>query len=136
MVASEDLKEAIRSHHDIDKGDAPYLKKAARFYEGLAQRAAKNGHTVDIFSAALHQTGLHEMRYLTMLTGYVCSSVILICILICILYVYLYVFYMYTYMYFIRIPSLGCRPFNKLIFSAFSFNTNISIYTSIYILQI
>ena len=71
MVVSEELKEAIRSHHDIDKGDAPFLKKAARFYEGLAQRAAKNGHTVDIFSAALHQTGLHEMRHLTMLTGLV-----------------------------------------------------------------
>lgn len=71
MIVGEDLKEAIRSHHDIDKNDAPFLKKASRFYEGLAQRAAKNGHTVDIFSAALHQTGLHEMRHLTMLTGYV-----------------------------------------------------------------
>ncbi|XP_063684775.1 protein transport protein Sec23A-like [Bolinopsis microptera] len=69
MIVGEDLKEAIRSHHDIDKNDAPYLKKASRFYEGLAQRAAKNGHTIDIFSAALHQTGLHEMRHLTMQTG-------------------------------------------------------------------
>ena len=69
MIVGEDLKEAIRSHHDIDKNDAPYLKKASRFYEGLATRAAKNGHTIDIFSAALHQTGLHEMRHLTMQTG-------------------------------------------------------------------
>ena len=69
MIVGEDLKEAIRSHHDIEKSDVPHLKKASRFYEGLATRAAKNGHTVDLFSAALHQTGLHEMRHLTMLTG-------------------------------------------------------------------
>ena len=74
MIVGEDLKEAIRSHHDIDKNDAPYLKKASRFYEGLAQRAAKNGHTIDIFSAALHQTGLHEMRHLTMQTGLVTAT--------------------------------------------------------------
>ena len=69
MVVGEDLKEAIRSHHDIDKNDVPYMKKASRFYETLGGRAAKNGHTVDIFSAALHQTGLHEMRHLVTNTG-------------------------------------------------------------------
>jgi len=69
MVVGEDLKEAIRSHHDIDKNDVPHMKKASRFYEAIGQRAAKNGHTIDVFSAALHQTGLHEMRHLSFLTG-------------------------------------------------------------------
>ena len=30
MVVGEDLKEAIRSHHDIDKNDVPHMKKASR----------------------------------------------------------------------------------------------------------
>lgn len=38
-------------------------------YEGLANRAAQNGHVVDIFSSHLDQTGLHEMRYLVNYTG-------------------------------------------------------------------
>ncbi len=38
-------------------------------YEGLANRAARNGHCVDIYSCCLDQTGLHEMRYLPTNTG-------------------------------------------------------------------
>jgi len=38
-------------------------------YEGLANRAANNGHVVDIFSCALDQTGLHEMKFCARYTG-------------------------------------------------------------------
>lgn len=39
-------------------------------YEGLANRAALNGHCIDIYSCALDQTGLHEMKYVCNFTGY------------------------------------------------------------------
>jgi len=37
----------------------------------LAGRAANNGHVIDIYSCALDQTGLHEMKFLPSLTGLV-----------------------------------------------------------------
>ena len=43
-------------------------------YESLAKRAAENGHAVDVYACALDQTGLHEMKYLSNLTGLVLSS--------------------------------------------------------------
>lgn len=42
-----------------------------QFYEGLAKRAAENGHAVDVYACALDQTGTHEMRYLSSYTGLV-----------------------------------------------------------------
>lgn len=48
-------------------------------YDQLAKRASKNGHVVDIYSCALDQTGLHEMKSLVNLTG------VLSCLL-CIIY--------------------------------------------------
>lgn len=30
MIVSEELKETIRSHHDVDKDDIPYMRKAAK----------------------------------------------------------------------------------------------------------
>ena len=40
-------------------------------YEGLGNRSANNGHVVDIYSCALDQTGLHEMKFLCNYTGYI-----------------------------------------------------------------
>ena len=71
MVVNDDLKQPIRSHHDIDKDCARYMKKAMKHYEALANRAANNCHAIDIYSCALDQTGLHEMKYGPNLTGYV-----------------------------------------------------------------
>ena len=45
-------------------------------YEALANRSANNGHCVDMYTCALDQTGIHEMRYLPTLTGYV----LLVCV--------------------------------------------------------
>lgn len=69
MVICDDLKNVIRSHHDIEKDNAKYMKKAMKHYEGLATRAATNGHAIDIYSCALDQTGLHEMKYCCNYTG-------------------------------------------------------------------
>ncbi|EDV19484.1 uncharacterized protein TRIADDRAFT_51161 [Trichoplax adhaerens] len=69
MVVSNDLKEWIRSHHDIDKDNAKYMKKATKYYEALGRRAAENGHTIDLYAYALDQCGLHEMKYLCNYTG-------------------------------------------------------------------
>lgn len=69
MIIDEELKNTIRSHHDIEKDQATFMKKANKFYQALAQRASTNSHTVDIYSCAFDQTGLHEMRYLINQTG-------------------------------------------------------------------
>lgn len=47
------------------------MKKAIKHYESLATRAATNGHSVDIYSCALDQTGLMEMKQCCNSTGYV-----------------------------------------------------------------
>nr|CAD7426568.1 unnamed protein product [Timema monikensis] len=62
QVVNDDLRQPIRSHHDIHKDNAKYMKKAIKHYEGLASRAATNGHAIDIYSCALDQTGLMEMK--------------------------------------------------------------------------
>lgn len=69
MIIDDDLKNTIRSHHDIEKDNIKHMKKAIKHYQALATRAAANGHTVDIYSCALDQTGLHEMKYLPNFTG-------------------------------------------------------------------
>merc|ERR1719411_2544358 len=62
QVLNDELKFPIRSHHDIEKDAAKYMKKAIKHYDGLANRASENGHAVDIYSCALDQTGLLEMK--------------------------------------------------------------------------
>lgn len=62
QVVDDELKHPIRSHHDIHKDNAKYMKKAIKHYEALALRVATNGHSVDIYSCALDQTGLMEMK--------------------------------------------------------------------------
>lgn len=58
-----------RSHHDIHKDNAKYMKKAIKHYDNLATRVATNGHCVDIYSCALDQTGLMEMKQCCNSTG-------------------------------------------------------------------
>ncbi|KAL6707192.1 GTPase-activating protein S23 [Coniothyrium glycines] len=69
MVVGPELREPIRSHHDIDRDNIKYYKKALKFYEGLAKRISHNGHIVDIFAGCLDQVGLLEMRGLANTTG-------------------------------------------------------------------
>ena len=69
QVVNDELKEPIRSHHDLDKDQAKYMKKAIKHYEALANRAAVNGHAIDMYSCALDQTGLMEAKSVCNLTG-------------------------------------------------------------------
>ncbi|XP_044728567.1 protein transport protein Sec23A isoform X3 [Chrysoperla carnea] len=69
QVVNDDLKQPIRSHHDIHKDNAKYMKKGIKHYDALALRAATNGHAVDIYSCALDQTGLMEMKQCCNSTG-------------------------------------------------------------------
>nr|CAH7737174.1 unnamed protein product [Callosobruchus chinensis] len=69
QVVNDDLKQPIRSHHDIQKDNAKYMKKAIKHYDNLAMRAATNGHCIDIYSCALDQTGLMEMKQCCNSTG-------------------------------------------------------------------
>jgi protein transport protein SEC23 len=68
-VVNDEFKDPIRSHHDIEKDCAIYMKKAIKHYEALAKRAADNGHAIDMYSCALDQTGLLEMKSCTQWTG-------------------------------------------------------------------
>ncbi|KAI9509017.1 hypothetical protein F5148DRAFT_1190636 [Russula earlei] len=64
MVVTHELKEPIRSHHDIDRDSVKHFKRATKFYEGLAKRVSNNGHAVDLFAGCLDQVGLLEMKAL------------------------------------------------------------------------
>jgi protein transport protein SEC23 len=41
-----------------------------QFFETLSRRIASNGHSADVYACAFDQTGVHEMKFLTNLTGY------------------------------------------------------------------
>ncbi|XP_044013279.1 protein transport protein Sec23A isoform X2 [Aphidius gifuensis] len=69
QVVTDELRLPIRSHHDIQKDNAKHMKKATKHYDNLAERAATNGHIIDIYSCALDQTGLLEMRLCCNSTG-------------------------------------------------------------------
>jgi len=61
-VAGMELGDVLRSHSDIEKEQAPYVKKALAVYEGIAARAVNAGHTIDIWACSLDQVGLYEMK--------------------------------------------------------------------------
>ncbi|KAI9638634.1 protein transport protein SEC23 [Dioszegia hungarica] len=69
MVVSPELREPIRSHHDIDRDSVKHFKKATRHYEALSKRASANGHAIDIYAGCLDQVGLLEMKSLTNATN-------------------------------------------------------------------
>lgn len=69
LVVGPQLKEPMRSHHDIDRDNIKYFKKAVKFYDHLAKRVSHNGHVVDIFAGCLDQVGMLEMKSLANSTG-------------------------------------------------------------------
>ncbi|KAI3636334.1 hypothetical protein MIR68_005686 [Amoeboaphelidium protococcarum] len=69
QVVGVELKEMMRSHNDLEKDHAKHVKKATKFYDSLASRAASNGHTIDIFAGCLDQVGLMEMRNMVNMSG-------------------------------------------------------------------
>lgn len=69
MVVGPELREPIRSHHDIDRDNVKYFKKAVKYYDTLSKRTAHNGHVIDVFAGCLDQVGLLEMKALANSTG-------------------------------------------------------------------
>jgi len=71
QIVSLELKEPMRSHHDIEKetSNTKHIKKAVKHYSAVAKRATTAGHVVDIFACALDQVGVMEMRSLPEKTG-------------------------------------------------------------------
>jgi protein transport protein SEC23 len=75
LVVNPELRESIRTHNDLDKDVSKHAKKACKFYEGLAKRAAEKGFIIDIYVGCLDQIGLMEMKQLVNLTnGYMVLS--------------------------------------------------------------
>lgn len=72
MIVSNELKESIRSHHDLEKDTAKHWKKAQKYYDALSKRCTDKGISVDVFAGCLDQIGLMEMKALTNATnGYI-----------------------------------------------------------------
>ncbi|WWD15644.1 protein transporter SEC23 [Kwoniella shandongensis] len=69
LVVGPELREPIRSHHDIDRDSVKHFKRATKYYEGLSKRASTNGHAIDIYAGCLDQVGLLEMKSLTNATN-------------------------------------------------------------------
>ena len=69
MVVDNELKNPMRSHHDLEIDHARHVRKAIKHYEALSRRAAENGHVVDIFACQLNQTGLQEIKSFPNVTG-------------------------------------------------------------------
>ncbi|KAI6019045.1 hypothetical protein BKA83DRAFT_4464895 [Pisolithus microcarpus] len=69
MVVSNELKEPIRSHRDIEQDSVKHYKRAVKLYEGLAKRASNNGYVVDLFASCPDQVGLLEMKSLPNFTN-------------------------------------------------------------------
>ncbi|TPX32373.1 hypothetical protein SmJEL517_g04553 [Synchytrium microbalum] len=64
LIVGPELREPIRTHHDLDKDTAKHAKKASKFYEALSKRAADKGFIVDVFVGSLDQIGLMEIKSL------------------------------------------------------------------------
>ncbi|PSS24554.1 Protein transport protein [Actinidia chinensis var. chinensis] len=68
-IVSKNLSEPVRSHKDLDKDSAPYFHKAVKFYEGLAKQLVHQGHVLDLFTCALDQVGVAELKVAVERTG-------------------------------------------------------------------
>jgi protein transport protein SEC23 len=72
MTVQKPLAETMRGYIELQKDAAPLFKPACAFYKTLAQRAAANGHSIDVFACSLDQIGLLELKSCMTATGGVC----------------------------------------------------------------
>ena len=68
-IVNRERTEDIRSHTDLQKGNAPLAAKAIEHYTALADRCVSSAHVVDIFACALDQSGVMEMKVCVSKTG-------------------------------------------------------------------
>lgn len=66
MVVSNELKEPIRSHHDIERDSVKHYKRAVKVY-----LLYKRQHSVTHFTASFMRVSPRELR--TMDTSLICS---------------------------------------------------------------
>ena len=69
QVVSDDLREPIRSHHDLVNESVPFHAPGLAFFRKLTQRCVRNGHCFDQYVCAGNQTGVLELRDLVNQTG-------------------------------------------------------------------
>lgn len=69
LVVGRAKTEFMRSHTDLQRGQAPHNKQAIKYYQTLAERAVAMSHTVDIFACSLDQIGVLEMKACVQNTG-------------------------------------------------------------------
>eukprot|EP01029_Cantina_marsupialis_P024627 TRINITY_DN63808_c0_g1_i1.p1 TRINITY_DN63808_c0_g1~~TRINITY_DN63808_c0_g1_i1.p1 ORF type:complete len:793 (-),score=233.05 TRINITY_DN63808_c0_g1_i1:146-2524(-) len=62
QVVQPEVTEIVRSHNDLEKKNAPLYSSACEYYNHIAQRCVRNGHTMDVFACSLDQIGLLELR--------------------------------------------------------------------------
>lgn len=68
-VVALELGDAVRSHSDIDKDNAPFHKAALKAFDDIASRAVNAGHTIDVWACSLDQVGAYEMKSCVDRTG-------------------------------------------------------------------
>lgn len=68
-VVALELGDAVRSHSDIDKDNAPFHKAALKEFDDIAARAVNAGHAIDVWACALDQVGAYEMKSCVDRTG-------------------------------------------------------------------
>jgi protein transport protein SEC23 len=68
-VVTLELGDAVRSHSDIDKDNAPFHKSAQKAFDEIAGRAVNAGHAIDVWACALDQVGAYEMKSCVDRTG-------------------------------------------------------------------
>ena len=69
QVVGKDLEQAMRSHKDIAKDAAPFMRKATKYYETIATQLCSCTACLDVFACSLDQVGLAEMKVCAEKTG-------------------------------------------------------------------
>lgn len=76
-IVALEMGDAVRSHSDIEKDNAPFHTTALRAFDDIAARAVNAGHAVDVWACSLDQVGSYEMKSCVDRTGgvfVVCES--------------------------------------------------------------
>lgn len=68
-IVALELGDAVRSHSDIEKDNAPFHTTALKAFDGIASRAVNAGHAIDVWSCSLDQVGSYEMKSCVDRTG-------------------------------------------------------------------
>ncbi|KAK3043485.1 hypothetical protein RJ639_002064 [Escallonia herrerae] len=62
MIVNTDRGDAIRTHRDLENGNAAYYRKSCGFYKQLSDRLCNSSIVLDLFACSLDQVGAAELR--------------------------------------------------------------------------